>query len=107
MKTFKWLLIVVTAVSFIAGVSYTTWSGDQPSMPKESPDVPWENPVLKDPILKDPLYMCPTGWHLDSGSFKPNQTTTCVPNKPSSIKCPSGTDPFIGDCAVGCQKIIT
>lgn len=112
MKTFKWLLIVVTAVSFIAGVSYSTWSADiqrAPTMKKTTPAYKGgKKPVLQEageaPVLKV-VYKCPTGWHLTEGSFMTTDDTRCVPNKPSSINCPSGTTPFISDCEVGCLSV--
>ena len=94
--------IAATAVTaLLLSASASVWAGMSPpgglsqSMPAPG--------INKGMVPK--VYGCPTGWHLKNGSFIANSTTVCVPNKPASINCPPGTNPFIGDCEVGCMQI--
>ncbi len=109
MKTFKYIIVFVVSVFFIAGLTATGWSGPPkpgpaPGTGKMGPKPGIEKPKVFTPYK--PIYLCPNGWHLTEGSFKPDKNTTCVPNKPKSINCPSGTEPFIGDCEVGCMPLL-
>jgi hypothetical protein len=88
MKTLKILIIFVLSMVFILLVGSIAWAAD----------------VKKEKAVRI-SYKCPQGWHIKLGSFEPNKTTICVPDKPKSINCPEGTKPFIGDCEVGCQEI--
>lgn len=56
-------------------------------------------------------YMCPDGWKLATGHFKPESLTVCVLNKSmkeieKEIKCPYGTESFIDGCMVGCRILV-
>lgn len=96
MKVFKSLIMVFVSVYLIIGVSSFAWSG------QKTPQTQKMLPSPKPQTELAPKYKCPNGWHLKEGSFKEEENTTCVPNVPSSIQCPKGTEPFLGVCEVGC-----
>jgi len=97
MKVFKSLIMVFVSVYLIIGVSSFAWSG------QKTPQTQKMLPSPKPQTELAPKLKCPNGWHLKAGQFKENEVTICVPNVPSPIQCPKGTDPFFDGCETGCR----
>ncbi len=96
MKKLRKILVVIPACCCILG-SFCSLSVARPRLQvmKHSST---QNMRMKSPARL--IYMCPPGWLLFTGSFKPGQTTICERKNfndtkpPGSFACPPGTKPF-------------
>jgi hypothetical protein len=88
MKTLRWTVSVVIAMSFIVGLGVLAWSG----------------PIKLKPHLKK-LMGCPQGWHIKSGTGA--GVVACIPDEPvPTMECSEGWGYYFTGCEVGCKKII-
>jgi hypothetical protein len=99
MKTFKWLIIIVIPMFFVATLISHPWSAQQKVTIQKSQQKP---PTTVPPSM----LKCPNGWHKKPGSTYPH--IVCVPDKPTPIQCPEGTEYYEcltpGKCCeVGCR----
>jgi len=102
MKTFKLLAVAGVSLMLLVGLTSIALSAPETVTPSKT-GIQQNVSQSAAPIVTP----CPTGWHLKSGSL--GKAFTCVPNKPSPLKCSPGfyyVDNTESGCFIGCQEIV-
>ncbi len=112
MKTFRWIMIMIAAVVFVAGATSMSWSerkmhpAGEPKATTQTtkPAITKAEDVIKvDEIKKEVARTCPPGWHVGSVSA---YGWSCEPNLPATNQCPVG---YIwrktGECEYICESV--
>lgn len=104
MKNFRWIMITIVVVAFVAGVSSMSWAADKRlKQDKARATTQIATPQVSTPSVAKVIKKCPPGWHVDVVS---TFTWSCKPDKITSFQCPEGYNwRWSGECTGLCESV--